>query len=208
MLHAMHYFMGRSLIYTAASADVVLQELRRPTARIWDSNISWLLNRQLKSAMITLLRGVTREILEDLEKELRTRSKAVWATCFCTVCILIFCMEEVQIATDGFVMHKRLYNPDGNNPSPEDAIEICRKLDELPYAYLIELFHGVYKTRKLPMRHRGDHIYNPIRDGAEVDREEGVDQEAVDLANEARLIIKDYGKPPLSTLRIQKLKPH
>jgi hypothetical protein len=192
MLHAMHYFMGRSIIYTPASAVTVLQGLRRPTARAWDSSsISGILNRQLKSAMITLLQGVTREILEDLEKELRTRSKAVWATCFCTVCIIIFCMEEVQIATDGFVMHKNLHGPGGNAPSPEEAIEICRKLDDLPYYYLIELFHGVYKTRKLPMSHRSEHIYNPIRDGAKVDRDDRVDQEAVHLANEVRQIIKD-----------------
>ena len=191
MLYAMHYFMGRTITYTPTSATDVLQALKKPMARTWEAKtISLPLNRQLKCVMNTLLQGLTRKIFEDLEKELKTRNTMVWATCFCTVCILCFCIEEVQIQTNGFVMHKRQHDPDGSPPS-EEAIMICRKLDDLPYTHMVELFHGVFKTRKWPVVHRRDHIFNPIRDGADVDLANGVDQETVDLAEEVRQIIKD-----------------
>jgi hypothetical protein len=44
------------------------------------------------------------------------------------------------------------------------------------------------------MPHKSEHIYNPIRDGAKVERKDYMDQKAVDLANEVRQIIKDYMK--------------
>jgi len=191
MLYAMHYFMGTRITYTPTSATDVLQALKKPMARTWEAKtISGPLNRQLKCVMNTLLHGLTRKVFEDLEKELRTRSTTVWATCFCTICILCFCIEEVQIQTNGFVMHKRQHDPDGSPPS-EEAIVICRKLDDLPYAYMIELFHGVFKSRKWPMAYRQNHIFNPIRDGLDMDPAKGVDQETVDLAEEVTQIIKD-----------------
>jgi hypothetical protein len=191
MLYAMHYFMGTRVTYTPTSATDVLQALKKPMARIYEAKtISGPLNRQLKCVMNTLLHGLTRKVFEDLEKELRTRSTSVWATCFCTICILCFCIEEVQIQTNGFVMHKRQHDPDGSPPS-EEVIVICRKLDDLPYVYMTELFHGVFKSRKWPIAHRRDRFFNPIRDGADIDLAEGVHQETVDLAEEVTQIIKD-----------------
>jgi hypothetical protein len=192
-LYAMQYFMGRTITYTPASANTVLRALKTPMSRAWDvRNISAPLNRQLKCVMNTLLQELTRKVFEDLEKELKTqKSMTVWGTTFCTVCLLCFYMEEVQIATNGFVMHKRQHDPDGDPPSPEEAIEICRKLDDGPYTYLLELFHGTFKSRRKPMTHRIYQIFNPIRDGTNMDIGENVDRQTLDLADEVRQVIKE-----------------
>jgi hypothetical protein len=192
-LCAMQYFMGRTITYTPASAKAVLRALKTPMSRAWDArNISSPLNRQLKCVMNTLLYELTRRVFEDLEKELKTKNMTtVWGTTFCTVCLLCFYMEEVQIATNGFIMHKRQHDPDGDPPSPEKAIEICRKLDDGPYTYLIELFHGTFKSQKKPMSYRAYQIFNPIRDGADMDIDENVDRQTLDLADEVRQVIKE-----------------
>jgi hypothetical protein len=196
-LYAMQYFMGRTITYTPASAKAVLGALEKPMSQEWEArNISGLFNRQLKCVMNTLLHSLTRRVFEDLEKELKVRSTTtIWGTSFCTVCLLCFYMEEVQIATNGFVMHKRHHDPDGDPPSPEDAIEICQKLDDGPYTYLSELFHGIFKSRKRFIANRRDNnIFNPIRDSSNMNINENVDQQTLDLADEVRQIIKEFSR--------------
>jgi hypothetical protein len=195
MLHNVYYFMGRSITFTDRSAEQVASSLRKPVLRPYERYlISRLLNRQVKSAMHSLQRDLTREVLEELEKDLKKRSKAVWATCFCVISILCICMEDVQVAINGFLLHKRVNRPEIKPTSAEECIEICRKLDDLPFDHLVRLFHGIYKTQKTPSARRNDHIYNPIRDGPEIDCSEGLDQGSADLVNEIRRIINDHGE--------------
>ena len=195
MVHAIYIFLATTLTISESSKRHLSDHLRKPTRIDYDSNIaSRLLNRQIKSGMHALRQQLMREVLKELEKELRAGSKAVWAPCFCVALILCMCVEEAQIAMDAFAMHTRVLGSEQDSPSSQATIESCRKLDDLLYSHLIELFHGVYKTHQTSKSHNSGRVYNPIRDGPEIDVKEGLDQEAADLVFEFRHIIADHGE--------------
>jgi hypothetical protein len=195
MLRAMYYFTGTTLTITATSKKDVGECLRKPIMRAYDSNIiSRLLNRQIKSAMHALRREVMKEVLEELEKELRARSKAMWATCFCVTLILCICIEEAQTAMDAFTMHTRVHGVESDAPSSEATIETCRKLDDLLFGHLLELFHAGYKTHDTSKQCKGGRAYNPIRGKPLIDVKEGLDHESADLVNDIRQIIATHGE--------------
>jgi hypothetical protein len=143
--------------------------------------------------MLVLLQETTRQVLEDLEKELKSRTKASWAPCFCVISILCICAEELQVAVDGFAVHQML-NKDRTNPmSREDGVEISRRLDDLLYRDCANLFHAIYKSRRPKSGQRNERGFNPIRDGVDVDEEEGLTQAMHDLLEEIREILANHG---------------
>jgi hypothetical protein len=195
MLHATYIFMATTLTIIESSKKFLNDHLRKPTRSSCDSSIaSRLLNRQIKSAMHALRQQLIREVLEELEKDLKTRSKAVWAPCFCVALILCMCVEEGQIAMDAFAMHTRVLGAEQDAPSSQATIESCRKLDDLLFSHLVKLFHGVYKTHQSTKPHGNGRNYNPIRDGPEIDANESLDQESADLVFEFRQIMADHGR--------------
>lgn len=101
--------------------------------------------------------------------------------------ILCTCIEAVQVATDGFVVSKMRK---GQKPRFSRE-EYFFNLEKEVYSHCVGVFHTAYKTHKSP-RQRG---FNPIRDGLEVDNRRGITQQAVDLVNEIKKILKDYGRP-------------
>ncbi|KAE9378477.1 hypothetical protein N431DRAFT_528799 [Stipitochalara longipes BDJ] len=193
MLHTIYIFMATTLTMTESSKEHLTDHLQKPTRVCYHSNIaSRLLNRQIKSAMHTLRQQLMREVLEELEKELKTRSKAVWAPCFCVALILCMCVEDAQIAMDAFAMHTRILGAEQDAPSSQATIEACRKLDDLLFIHLLELFHGVYRTHQTSKALNSSRVYNPIRDGPDIDVKEGLDQESADLALEFRQIMANH----------------
>lgn len=179
LLLPINYFMGRKLQYE--SSDYVIEAMRSPITGIWDaSRVSQLLNRQLKAAMNKLLRKLTRDVLEKLQKDLSHKSKSNWASSFCTSIILCFCMEEAQIASNGFIVHQRNDDSMDATLSSTEVIEACKHLDDSPFRHLVELFHGVHK-------------YNPFRDNPEGNIRHGLDSNSRRLVHEIRGIFSDFG---------------
>ena len=192
-VYAMHYFMGRTITYSDDSSTNVSRNLKRPSLSLWNSNlISHLLNRQVKFAMHKLRVETTEEIFDELEKRLKTRDKAFWATGFSVIIILCICMEEAQVAVNGLAMHKRTHQPK-EAPSSEEIVDIYRKLDDYPFRHLTELFHAIFKTQKDPSPTWNDNVYNPIRDGFQADSNGSLRQDAEQLVKEVRRITRDYG---------------
>lgn len=84
----------------------------------------------------------------------------------------------------------------------EEAILVCRRLDDLPFAHMCELFHMVFKSHKSGDKSTGKRKkksssagFNPLR-GEMVERNEseGFGKEAVELVSEIRSIMKDLGE--------------
>jgi len=195
MLHAIYKFMATTLTITEYSNRQLSDYLRRPAKTKYDLSItSRLLNRQIKSVMHALRERLMREVLEELERELKTRSKAVWAPCFCVALILCMCVEEAQIAMDAFAMHTRVLGAVQDAPSSQITIESCRRLDDLLFNHLLELFHGVYKTHQTSKLHSRCGVYNPIRDGPETNVKEGLDQKSANLVSDFRDIIANHSE--------------
>jgi hypothetical protein len=196
MLHAMHYSMSRILTFTKESADEAISSIRMPMKLPYAKSMtSKVLNAQIKCVMNTLLYEITREVLEGLEKELRTRTKASWATSFCVILILCICMEAVQVDTDGYIVQNIVNGKArGNRAMTRDAaIDVCRSLDDLPFKHCTDLFHGIYRTRKPKTGHRNERGFNPIRDGVDLDEKEGLNSATVQLVDDIRRIMIDYG---------------
>jgi hypothetical protein len=195
MLNAIYYFMGTTLTITNVSKEYVTERLQKPNMRSYDSNlISRLLNRQIKSAMHAFRRELMREVLEELERELKTKSKAAWAICFSVASVLCICVEEAQTAMDAFTMHTRVHGAERESPSSEATIETCRKLDDLLFSYLLDLFHGIYKTHQISKTQNSSRIYNPIRDWPDKDIQKSLDRDSAHLVIEIRQIIVNHGK--------------
>ena len=197
MLYSIHFFLGQTITFTDVSAHNVASSLQNPVSPPCNIYLlSRILNRQVKSAMNTLLCALTGDVLGELERDLNAKRKASWATSFCVVSILCLCMEAVQIAMNGFGMHTRLHGQEADIPSAKDSIEVCRILDAKPFTHAVELFHTVYKTRKISAANKKNRVYNPIRDDPVINFAEGMDQAFVDLANAAREIVFSHSKNP------------
>lgn len=190
----MYFFMSRIIDFTEDSAKKVAENLRPPVQSPYGHSVSSkLLTHQIKREMNILQYELTLEILEKLQTELRRRSKASWATSFCVILILSMCMEAVQVSVDGFIVQKMLEN-DGTNTLPasrSDGFEIARRLDHLAFKDCIDIFHMIYRSGESTTgSNKGG--FNPIRDGIEMDRAQGIDEDTVQLVNEIRRIMSDH----------------
>jgi hypothetical protein len=187
MLHMAYYFISRTIWFTDID-NTPACDFRSHWLPPYNGTklISKLLNAQIKSAVNSLRVELTRDVLRDLEKVLKTGKKNVWAPCFSVICIMCMCMEMVQIGVDRMVMYDITQKKGPNNIKKTE--EICRKLEDKPMAHIFEFFHAVYKTAKAPGSNISN-FYNPIRDGTKVDLGEGIDEECVQLVNEIRGII-------------------
>jgi hypothetical protein len=173
-LHAMHYFMGRSIATVDGTGRDACNSLHNSPLLPYDLEKGpKLLIRQIKHSMHSLLQETTREVLDALEKELKTRSKASWAPCFRTIAILCICIEELQVAIDGFVVQKITQKRESKCTSREDAHDIARKLDDLFYTDCKTLFHDIYRSCRTKKGRKYEQSFNPIRDGVKVDQDEG-----------------------------------
>ena len=144
--------------------------------------------------MHTLRQELMREVLDELERELRTKGKEAWATCFCVASILCICVEDAQTAMDAFTMHTKVHGAEKESPSSEATIRSCWNLENVFFAHLLKLFHGIYKTQQSCKAQSGGRVYNPIRDRPETDTKNGSDNGSAGLIIEIRQAIANNSK--------------
>jgi len=194
MLCAMHWFMSRIITFTKGSAEKVAESL--PRLRVSPSPqalTSTLLNLQVKQAMHSLLRDMTKAVLDGLEKAiLGSKPKAHWAQNFCVILVLCICIEAVQVASDSFAIAALCKDPECGL----SRLSICQALDKKLFKELTGLFHMAYKTYRTKGNHKSQTGFNPIRNGLVVYQDEGITQQMVDLVNEVRQIMTAHGKGP------------
>jgi hypothetical protein len=195
MLYAMHYFMSRVILLTESSLSAARHALPSPTPVEYDFSLTpRLLHRQVKREMHTIIRYTTREVLGSLESELRTRKRSSWPTAFCTILILCLCIEAVQVAVDGFVVFTKLRN--GGDPAMrrEMAVHIARDLDDRPYGGWTSLFHAIYRSHRSTRSHKPESLFNPIRDGLQANKEEGLGKDEVRLVEAIRQLVSEHSE--------------
>jgi hypothetical protein len=195
MLHAMHCFMSRIITFTKDSAEKAVETLRRPQLFPFAQALtSTVLNLQVKQAKQSLHREITREVLQELEKAmLGHKTKAHWAEIFCVLLVLCICIEAVQVASDSYAIAALGKFSDCRL----SRTKICQALDDMPFKDLTGLFHMVYKTYKTKGNQKSQIGFNPIHNGLEVYRDEGITQQMVDLVNEIKEIMTTHGRVPL-----------
>lgn len=165
ILHACHYFMARLITFSTESAAEVHQIIdphSGPRGRYISSR---LLNRQIKYAVHMLHREILRDVLERLEKSMRTRTRDSWGRSFCTILLLSLCMEGLQTAADTFVVCDiQKSNSEGTTSqySRQQSLTVCQTLEDYPFQQSTHLFHDIYRS------HRESHGgaregFNPLR---------------------------------------------
>lgn len=217
MLHAINYFMKTLMTFSEESASKVyqtLQEFGEPRKPYLSSR---LLNRQVKYAMHRLSREVTVEVLEGLERSMRSRTKDSWGASFCAFLVLCLCMENLQIACDIYVVCDiEKCQKDGSRSAYDrsQSYQASQKVDENPFFQCKRLFHDIYRTHKESSRGAREAGFNPLRNLALHDMNTGLDPaadamvksiyqmicqhylEVVDLSERPPLINPDYPLTP------------
>lgn len=204
-LYAGNRFMKSCIQFTKESFPVIMGSLKSSPIPAPDSRtVSSLLNRQLKATVSEIINRVTGELFDDLQKELQKelhhKTRSLWATSFCVIVILCICIEEIQSAAQGVVLHSR-ENPSKDELDEEVAILVCRELDNFPFAHICELFHAIYKSQKIQDQNTGRGKrkrksdtagFNPLRgEMIESDESDGLDRETIEFIRDIRVIIKD-----------------
>lgn len=171
---------NRLVLLTESSAFAILERLRG-TAEAGIAYTSRTLNRQMKHAMLNVCRQLTIQVLTDLEKFIRARSKESWPTIFATITLLSFSIEQVEILIEDYVLTTKISDgplPDALKREPQRS---CRALEDMPFGQLTSVFHTLYRTSK-----GGSGAFNPFRD----DFEDG-DEDLGPAASEMVRRIKD-----------------
>jgi hypothetical protein len=169
-LHAIHYFMGSLITFSDKSArELYSRHVLGMTPQAYLS--SRLLNRQIKYVMHKLHREITLQVLEDLERSLRSRTKDSWGPSFCTILILCLCIEGLQTAADVMVVCDIQEKGDRATRNRDESFDACQKLDEYPFHQCKKLFHDIYRSHKDGSTGgRGEKAFNPLKMAAEQGR--------------------------------------
>lgn len=201
MLHAMQFFMTKSITILRNSSENVLSNLPCPLEMEYSHNPNLrLINIQLKHIMCPLIREMYFNGLEQLEKDLRPKEPALWAPTFCCIMILCMCAEMVQTTTDLRIVHAlddkakstSGLDKNGSSPSRDNSIDACRKLDNLPIASATGIFHLISKNKKTKNGSRRGQSFNPIRDGVETVRDIHLGQDVEDLVSRVHAVVKTH----------------
>lgn len=149
MLHGIHHFMNSMLTLTEKSESEVYQNVEQIGAPPGEYLTSRLLNRQIKYVMHILHREMYQNLLEGLEKSLKSSSrKDSWGTSFCTLLLLCLCIEELQTAADMFVMGDMRRDGAFAAHTRRESSDACTALEEYPFQQCTRLFHDVYRSRR------------------------------------------------------------
>lgn len=140
-----------------------LYKILAPTATPPPYSSSRLLNRQLKYVMHKLHRETTLEVLEDLERSLRTRTKDSWGPSFCAILTLCICIEDLQTVADLMVVCDIQEKGAAAEYTRHQSYEACAALDEYPFRRCTKLFHDIYKSHRDGNGVGREKAFNPLQ---------------------------------------------
>ncbi|TVY80421.1 hypothetical protein LSUE1_G003277 [Lachnellula suecica] len=181
MLHAINYFMKTLITFSEESARTVYQTVQPYGATLEPYLSSRLLNRQIKYAMHKLSKEITLEVLEGLERSMRSRTKDSWGTSFCAFLVLCLCMEALQVACDIYVvcdMEKCQKDGSDSAYNRSQSYQASLQVDENPFSQCKRLFHDIYRSHKESNRGAREAGFNPLRNLATNDMKTGLDPAA------------------------------
>jgi hypothetical protein len=177
MLHAIHYYMGSLITFSpdcAANIYANCDNLDVPQEPYLSSR---LLNRQLKYVMHRIHKDITREVLESLEKSMRSRTKDTWGPNFCSILVLCLCIEGLQTAADTFVVCDIKKEGAASEFKREQSWQACEAVEDYPFQKCTSLFHEIYRSSKVGNGGAREGGFNPLR-AMEVGAETGLDSDA------------------------------
>jgi hypothetical protein len=140
-LHAMHYFMTRTVtlrgIPATSSTGSLLGSDKSPNS----ANSSKFLARQIKHTMLTSIGELTRDVLRELEHNLRGRDRKLWAISLSVNLILCMCLEEVSMAVSAATLF-----PHSEHQNETEELRNWLESQDRVFQHIKILFHGFSRT--------------------------------------------------------------
>ncbi|EFQ24927.1 uncharacterized protein GLRG_00071 [Colletotrichum graminicola M1.001] len=163
-IYGAHFVMTRHLCITRPSvvslqdSGLVPQEVPWVTPRV--------LNRQIKAVIDELLMKDMQRLFESFSKSLKPKSRAEWAPCMASFLVLCLFMESLETAADTFVVALKeisLRNHTVPEYKREDALNINREVENMPFKQFAYQFHHTYQTHS---RDASTKPFNPMLDNS------------------------------------------
>jgi hypothetical protein len=197
--------MSRILTFTKDSATSVYQNVQPCDGPLEPYLSSRLLGRQVKYAMHKLHREITMDVLEGLEKSMRSRTRDSWGPSFCAILMLCLCIDGLQIAADTFIVcdwEKCQREGVESQYIRNQSVEACQALDEYPFQQCARLFHDIYRSHKAGNGGERKEGFNPLRYLWEVDATNELDQATDHMVRSINWIIYHQRKFAFSSQQI------
>ncbi|KAJ0163758.1 hypothetical protein CTA2_2458 [Colletotrichum tanaceti] len=167
-MYGAHFVMTRHLCITRPSvvslqdSGLVPQEVPWVTPRV--------VNRQIKAVIDELLMRDMQQLFESFSKSLKPKSRREWAPCMASFLVLCLFMESVETAADNFVVALNEISLRNHTPPEykrQDALNINREVENMPFKQFAYQFHQTYQTHSRDMSTRP---FNPMLDSSWVEQ--------------------------------------
>ncbi|OLN81473.1 hypothetical protein CCHL11_09052 [Colletotrichum chlorophyti] len=194
-IYGAHFVMTRHLCITRPSVDsgLVPQEVPWVTPRV--------VNRQIKAVVDELLLKDMQNLFESFSKSLKPKSRREWAPCMASFLVLCLFMESVEAAADTFVVALNEISLRNHTPPEykrQDALNINREVENMPFRQFAHQFHQIYQTHS---RDTSTRPFNPLMDNSWIEQGE-MDGPAMDMVKMLRTLIEGESRKSQRTLTV------
>jgi hypothetical protein len=118
---------------------------------------------------------MTKDVLDQLEKLLRSRSTSLWPVTFSALILFFLCIEQIQILADAEIETRKSSGTEFVAGLENEPQKSCQQLEDVSFTRVTQLFHEIYKTNK---QERSGTVssggFNPFKDAFKIDGD-GVD---------------------------------
>ncbi|KAF4931501.1 hypothetical protein CGCVW01_v000398 [Colletotrichum viniferum] len=161
-IYSAHFIMTRHLCITRPSVMSLQDSGLVPQAVPWVT--PRVVNRQIKAVIDDLLLRDMQQLFENFSKSLKPKSRREWAPCTAAFLVLCLFMESVETAADTFVVALNeisLRNHTTPEYKREDALNINKEVENMPFKQFAYQFHQIYQTHS---RDASTKPFNPLVD--------------------------------------------
>ncbi|TDZ61610.1 hypothetical protein CTRI78_v004228 [Colletotrichum trifolii] len=186
-IYSAHFIMTRHLCITRSSVMSLQDSGLVPAEGPWVT--PRVLNRQIKAVIDDLLARDMSLLFESFSKSLKPKSRREWAPCLAAFLVLCLFMEAVETAADTFVVALKeisLRTHTAPEYKRQDALNINKEMENLPFKQFAYQFHQVYQTHS---RDSSMKPFNPLMDNAWVQQDD-IDGPAADLVVQLRDLLQ------------------
>ncbi|KAM0334015.1 hypothetical protein ACHAQA_001035 [Verticillium albo-atrum] len=159
-IRAAHYVLIHQLVLRNQSA------LRSASVHIPNDEYptSVVLNRQLKLLVDQHLAQEVSDLFTIFNKSLKPKSKREWTPCLAAFLVLCLFMEDMECATDMFVLTKNeisLRNHEQRKFTRKMVLDVNEKVEKMPFQQFMWQFHHIYQTHS---KDAATKAFNPLVD--------------------------------------------
>ncbi|GKT73512.1 hypothetical protein ColTof4_05935 [Colletotrichum tofieldiae] len=203
-IYGAHFVMTRHLCITRSSvvslqdSGLVPQEVPWVTPRV--------LNRQIKAVIDELLLRDMQHLFDSFSKSLKPKSRREWAPCMASFLVLCLFMEAVETAADTFVVALNEISLRNRTPPEykrQDALNINREVENMPFKQFAYQFHQIYQTHS---RDTSTKPFNPMLDSSWADQGD-LDGPAMEMVMGLKELIQGGNYMDLELLTMDPILP-